>query len=99
MMIRLRRTRPGETCVLIRVRWATERGRSAQRVLYTFPADAATLPPELMPPELTQARARLDAWNAARWAEFAAAMESGLRLPKADRAVLRDALDRLLPRL
>jgi hypothetical protein len=42
MMIRLRPTRAGETCLLIRVRWDPERGRSAQRVLHTFPADSGS---------------------------------------------------------
>jgi hypothetical protein len=69
MMIRIRPTQQGGTCLLIRVRWDPERRRSAQQVLYTFPADADALPRELTgphsplsPAELAQAQA----WLAAR---------------------------------
>jgi hypothetical protein len=69
MMIRTRRTRHRETCLLIRVRWDPERRRSAQQVLWSFPADADALPPELTRPgsPLTPAElAQAQAWLAAR---------------------------------
>lgn len=73
MMIRIRGTRAGGTCLLIRVRWDPERRRSAQQVLWSFPADADALPPELTGPrspltaaELVQAQAWLAARVAAR---------------------------------